>query len=108
MSLDKSRISKLSDGSIKFIPKKQRKSMNDPFVERTENTRNQKGKKVSGGMVEAKSQKASEVKKAMLQVEIHPNQARIENPAGRETEADGERRLTSRARPRFRHFDRDS
>ena len=93
---------------MKFIPKKQRKSMNNPFVERTEKTRNEKGKKVSGGMLEARSQKASEDKKAMLQVEIHLNPARDENRAGRGTEADGERRLTSRARPRFRHFDQDS
>ena len=34
MSLDKSRIPKLSDSSRKFIPEKQRKAMNDPFVER--------------------------------------------------------------------------
>ena len=32
MSLDKSRIPKLSDSSRKFIPEKQRKAMNDPFV----------------------------------------------------------------------------
>ena len=75
MSLDKSRTPKLSDSSKKFIPKKQRKSMTDPFVERTEKTRNKKGKKVSGAIVETRSQKDSEDKKTMLEVEIHPNLA---------------------------------
>ena len=37
--------------------------MMDAFVERVEKTRNKKGKKVSGGMVETGSQKASEDKK---------------------------------------------
>ena len=37
--------------------------MNDPFVERNGKTRNMKGQKVSGGMVETRSQKASEEKK---------------------------------------------
>ena len=31
MSLDKSRIPKLSDSSRQLIPEKQRKAMNDPF-----------------------------------------------------------------------------
>ena len=67
MSLHKSRIPKLSDSSRKFIPEKQRKAMNDPFVERTERTHNKKGEKVSGGKVEIRSQKASEDKKATLE-----------------------------------------
>ena len=46
MSLDKSRIPKLSDSSMKFIPEKQRKPMNDPFVERIARTRTDKGKNV--------------------------------------------------------------
>ena len=58
MSLDKSRIPKLSDSSRKFIPEKQRKTMIDPFVERIARTRTDKGKKVSGGMVETRSQKS--------------------------------------------------
>ena len=53
MSLDKSRIPKLSDSSRKFTPEIQRKAMNDPFVERIAQTRTDKGKKVLGGMVEA-------------------------------------------------------
>ena len=51
MSLDKSRIPKLSDSFRKFIPEKQRKEMNDPFVKRIARTRTIKGKKVSDGMV---------------------------------------------------------
>ena len=89
MSLDKSRIPKLSDSSRKFIPKKQKKSMNDPFVERTVKNRNKKGKKIISGMVETKSQNASEDEKAMLEVEIHPNQDRD----GSRTETDGSRRI---------------
>ena len=40
MSLDKSRVPKLNDSSKKFIPKKQLKSSNDPFVEKAKKTRN--------------------------------------------------------------------
>ena len=63
MSLDKSRIPKLSDRLRKFIPEKQRKAMSDPFVERITRTRTDKGKNVSGGMVETRSQKSSEGQK---------------------------------------------
>ena len=62
MSLDKSRILKLGDSSRKFIPEKQRKAMIDPFVERITRTRTDKGNKVSGIMVETRSQKSSEGK----------------------------------------------
>ena len=51
----KSRIPKLSDSSRKFKPEKQRKAMRDPFVERIARTRNDKGMKVSGGMVKTRS-----------------------------------------------------
>ena len=60
MSLDKSSIPKLSDSSMKLIPKKQRKSRKDSFVEKIKKTRNKKGKKASSRMVEARSQNASE------------------------------------------------
>ena len=73
MSLDKSRILQLSDSSRKFIPEKQRKAMNEPFVEKIARTRTDKGKKVSGGMVETRSQKSTEGEKAMLEVEVHPD-----------------------------------
>ena len=67
-SLDKSRIPKLSDSSRKFVPEKQRKAMTDPFVERSIRTRTDNGETVSGGMVETRSQKSSEERKAMLKV----------------------------------------
>ena len=74
MSLDKSRIPKLSDSSRKFIPQKQKKTNERPFfLERIARTRTHKGKKISGGMVETMSQKSSEGQKAMLEVEVHPD-----------------------------------
>ena len=82
MSLDKSKIPKLRDSSREFIPKKQRNSKNDTFLERIEKTRNMKEKKLSGEMIETRSQKASEQEKTMLEVEIHPNLALDENRAG--------------------------
>ena len=93
MSLDKSRIPKLSDGSRKLIPEKQRKAMNDPFVERIARTRTNQGKKVSGGMVETRSQKYSEGQKATLELDIHRETALDENRAGRGTEGNENRRL---------------
>ena len=101
MSLYKSRIPKLSDNSKKFTPKKERKSKSDPriIVERTEKTRNKKVKKVSGEMIETRSQKASGDKKAMLEVEIHQNPAGDENREGRGKKTDGNRRLTKKSTP---------
>ena len=72
MSLDKSRIPKLSDSSREFIPEKQKKAMNHHFVERIARTRTDKGKKVSGGMIETRTQKYSEGQRTMLEVEVHP------------------------------------
>ena len=54
-----------------------------------------KGEKISGVMVETRSQKAPEDEKAMLDVEIHPNRALDENRAGPGTERNGKRMLTS-------------
>ena len=79
MSLDKSRIPKLSDSSRKFIPEKQRNVISDAFEKRIARTRTNKGKKVSGGMVETRSQKSSEGQKAMLEVEVYPEPAMVEN-----------------------------
>ena len=80
MSLDKSRIPKLGDSSRKFIPEKQRKAMTDrPFVERITRTRTDKGETISGRMVEIRSQKSSKERKAMLEVEFHPDHAINEN-----------------------------
>ena len=53
--------------------------MIDPFVERIKQTRNGKRKMVSGRMVETRSQKSSEEQKAMLEVEVHQDQAMHEN-----------------------------
>ena len=99
MSLDKSRIPKLSDSSRKFIPEKQRKAMNDPFVERITRTRTDKGETVSGRMVETRSQKTSEERKAMLEVAVHPDQTLDENQQTNEPEGRGNRRLASESTP---------
>ena len=77
MNLDKSRIPKLSESSRKIIPEKQRKTMNDPFVERITRTLTDKGEMVSGKMVETRSQKSAEELKTMLEVEVHPDQDRM-------------------------------
>ena len=47
--------------------------MTDPFVEQIKRTR--KRKMVLGRMVETRSQKTSEERKEMLEVEVHPDQA---------------------------------
>ena len=93
MSLDKSRIPQPSNGSRKFIPEKQRKAMNDPFVERITRTRTDKGKKISGIMVETRSQKSSEGQKARLVLEVHSDPAMDENQERHGPEGRGNRRL---------------
>ena len=99
MSLDKSWIPKLGDSSRKFIPEKQRKAMTDPFVERIIRTRTDKGETVSGRMVETRSQNSSDERKAMLEVEVHPDQAMNENPEIHGPEGRGNRRLASESTP---------
>ena len=47
MSLDKSRIPKRGNSSRKFIPKKLRETMTDPFVDRIKRARTDKGETVS-------------------------------------------------------------
>ena len=98
MSLDKSRIPKRGNSSRNILPKKQRRAMTDPFVERITRARTVKGETVSGRMVETRSQKSSEERKAMLEVEVHTDQAMNENqeihaPEGRD------RRLASEYTP---------
>ena len=98
MILYKSRIPKRGNSSRKFIPKKQRRAMTDPFVERITRARTDKGEMVSGRMAGPRSQKSSEERKAMLEVEVHPDQAMNENqgihgPEGRD------RRLASESTP---------
>ena len=99
MSLDKSRIPKLGDSSSKFIPEKQRKAMNDPFVERIIRARTDKGKKVSGIMVETRIQKSSKGQKARLKVESHSDPAMDENQEGHGPERRGNKRLASESTP---------
>ena len=78
---------------------KQRKAMNDSFVERIARTRTDKGKKISGGMVETRSQKSSEGQKEMLEVEVHPDPTIDENRAGHGPEGCGNTRLASEFTP---------
>ena len=73
--------------------------MNVPFVERTKKTRSQKGSKISGGLVEARSQNVSEDRKTKKDVEIHRSPAPNVNKAARGTEGNGIRRLTSESTP---------
>ena len=99
MSLDKLRIPELVDSSRKFIPEKQRKAMTDPFVERITRTRTDNEEMVSGRMVETRSQKSSEERKAMREAEIHPDQAMDENQEIHGPEGRGIRRLASESTP---------
>ena len=99
MSLDKSRIPQLSYSSRKFIPNKQRKAMNDPFLEGITRSRSDKGETVSGRMVETRYQKSSEEQKIMLEVEVHPDQAMDEKLDIHGPEGGGNRRLASESTP---------
>ena len=69
--------------------------MNDPFVERIARTGTDKEKKVSGGMVETRSQKSSEGQKAILEVDVHREPAMDENRDGYGSKGRGNRRLAS-------------
>ena len=79
MSLDKSRIPKRGNSSRKFIPEKQRKTMTDPLVDWIKRARIDKGETVSGKMVETRSQKISEERKELLEVEVNTNHAMNDN-----------------------------
>ena len=97
MSLDTSRIP--GNSSRKFIPEKQRKAMTDPFVERSTRTRTDKGETVSGRLVETRRQKSSEEQKAILEVEVNPEQAMHENQEMHGPDGRGNRRLASESTP---------
>ena len=73
--------------------------MNDPFLEKIARTRTSKGKKLSGRLVETRSQKSSEGQKATLEVEIHPDPALEDNGAGRGKEGIENRKLASESDP---------
>ena len=99
MSLDKSRIPKRGNSSRKFMPEEQRKPMTDPFVERITRTRTGRIKMVSGRMVETRCQKSSEEQTALLEVEVHPDQAMHENEEMHGPDGRGNRRLASESTP---------
>ena len=73
--------------------------MDDQFVERITRTRTDKGETVSGRMVETRSQKSSEERKALLEVEVHPDQAMDENQGRHGPEGRRNRRLASESTP---------
>ena len=98
MSLDKSRIPKRGNSSRKFIPEKQRKTMTDPFVDWIKRSRSDKGETVSGRMVETRSQKTSEERKELLEVEVNTNHAMNDNQEVHGLEGRG-RRLASESTP---------
>ena len=98
MSLDKSRIPKRGNSSRKFIPKKQRKTMTDPFVDWIKRARTDKGEMVSGRMVETRSQKTSEDQKELLDVEVNTDHAMNDNQEVHGLEGRG-RRLASESTP---------
>ena len=85
--------------------------MNDLFVERITQTRAEKRKKVSGIMVETRSQKSSERQKAMLEVEVHSDLPWMRTRKHMDRKAKkqniGECIYSGRTRPRFCQFHRD-
>ena len=98
MSLDKSRIPKRGNSSRKFIPEKQRKTMTDPFVDWIKRSRSDKEETVSGRMVETRSQKTSEERKELLEVEVNTDHTMNDNQEVNGLEGRG-RRLASESTP---------
>ena len=72
--------------------------MTDPFVDRIKRAQTDKGETVSGRLVETRSQKSSEERKAMLEVEVHTDQAMNDNQEVHGPEGRG-RRLASESTP---------
>ena len=98
MSLDKSRIPKRGTSSRKFIPEMQRRTMTDPFVDWIKRSRSDKGETVSGRMVETRSQKTSEERKELLEVEVNTDHTMNDNQEVHALEGRG-RRLASESTP---------
>ena len=98
MSLDKSRIPKRGNSSRKFIPEKQRKTMTDPFVDWINRSRSDKRGTVSGRMLETRSQKTSEERRELLEVEVNTDHAMNDNQEVNGLEGRG-RRLASESTP---------
>ena len=72
--------------------------MTEPFVDRIKRARTDKGETVSGRMVETRSQKTSEERKEMLEVEVNTDQAMNDNQEVHGLEGRG-RRLASESTP---------
>ena len=72
--------------------------MTDPFVDWIKRARTDKGETVSGRMVETRSQKTSEERKEMLEVEVNTDQAMNDNQEVHGLEGRG-RRLASESTP---------
>ena len=98
MSLDKSRIPKRGNSSRKFIPEEQRKTMTDPFVDWIKRSRSDKKGTVSGRMVETRSQKTSEERRELLEVEVNTDHTMNDNQEVNGLEGRG-RRLASESTP---------
>ena len=98
MSLNKSRIPKRGNSSRKFIPEKQRKTMTDPFVDWIKRSRSDKEETVSGRMVETRSQKTSEERRELLEVEVNTDHTMNDNQGVNGLEGRG-RRLASESTP---------
>ena len=98
MSLDKSRIPKRGNSSRKFIPEKQKKTMTDPFVDWIKRSRSDKEETVSGRMVETRSQKTSEERRELLEVEVNTDHTMNDNQGVNGLEGRG-RRLASESTP---------
>ena len=73
--------------------------MKDPFVKRTQESQNKRGKKILGEMVEKRSQNVSEDKRTTLQVEVNLSSAHDEDLAERGTKGNGTRRPASECTP---------
>ena len=72
--------------------------MTDPFVDRIKRAQTDKGETVSGRMAETRSQKSSEERKQMLEVEVKTDQAMNDNQEVHGLEGRG-RRLASESTP---------
>ena len=64
-------------------------------MERTQEARKKKGRKISGAMVKTRSQKVSQDKPTTLDVEIHRSASHDEDPVESGTEGEGTSRLAS-------------
>ena len=72
--------------------------MTDPFLDRIKRAWTDKGETVSGRMVETRSQKTSEERKEMFEVEVKTDQAKNDNQEVHGLEGRG-RRLASESTP---------